>query len=165
MEILLEQGNNQNNAAGWRILFLQAGENGKGIRDIPIGESQVQGDKFPRPDIVAGKSAIEYLAIQLQESQDPTSPYHGESGMTLEEWIVAFMAHLEETERPMDDFGAGNSIVYLTGAFLSAALDEEAETDRIPTARWYRFDQQAGLFVDELNVPSENITVRFAMRA
>src|SRR3990167_5770002 len=76
---------------------------------------------------------------QLQGSGDPGSPYHGESGMTPEEWIVAFMAELEETGKLMDDYQNGtDSIAYLIGAYFIAS-------GVVPGACWVRDSRQAYL--------------------
>ena len=78
--------------------------------------------------------------------------------MTPEEWIVAFMAELEETGKPMDDYQNGtDSIAYLTGAYFTAS-------DGVPSAYWDRANRQADLRGYGPDYEDENIGVRSAVR-
>jgi len=143
-EILADQGQNSGFNQGWRILFFQAPHGRtQGIRPIPReGQGQQEGEINPRLDMEAHKQAREYLDILLEAEDNPDSPYHGESGMTPEDWIVAFMTHLEETGKLLDDDERGKeSIAYLVGALFSSALSNSF--DNIPDASWYRGGKQA----------------------
>jgi len=116
-EVLKEQ-----TTPGWRMLLLQApGYDGAlGFREAPqAGCETGQGEEFPRPDLKAGQECRAYLSIQREAQNDPLSSYFGESGMTPEDWIAAFMTHLQETGEPLDNYENGtDSVIYLTGAFF-----------------------------------------------
>jgi hypothetical protein len=116
----------------WRILFLQSARGNKGFRGIPRGgKGTTEGTATPRPDIETGKTPIQYLF----------SAPEGEHGMTPEEWMLLFMAHLEETGEPIDDFVNGtDSAAYLTGAYFVGSGD-------VPDARWYRDNRRAYLYL------------------
>lgn len=106
---------------GWQPILLQAAEGGVGVRPIPRdGKGRIVGTKTPRMDLEAGKMVIEYENERAAGNADPTSPYYGEVGITLEDWIMAFMTHLEETGAPLDEWddreGRWGSGSYLTGA-------------------------------------------------
>ena len=164
-EVLERQEADKDTAQGWRVLLLQGGENGNGFKGIPrSGQGKMKGTKIPRKDIETGMTANpitprDYLRSQLQVSGDPGSPYHGESGMTPEEWIVAFMANLEETGKPMDDYqNQTDSAAYLTGTYLTAS-------DVVPNARWNRDVRQAFLSGSYPGFVVGGVGVRSAVRA
>ena len=135
---------------GWTIHLLQPSnpelqdtETPTGFAPIPReGQGTPQGDKNPRPPLEAGQSPNEHLSI-LQEAQDnPNSPYSHESGMTPEDWIMAFMTHLTETGKPLDDvWNPTNteSCCDLTGVFFPSSV-------YVPYAFWVHEDYQATLF-------------------
>ena len=78
--------------------------------------------------------------------------------MTPEEWIVAFMAELEETGKPMDNYQNGtDSIAYLIGAYFTAS-------DNVPCAYWNRVFRQAYLVGRDPDDVDEGIGVRSAVR-
>ncbi len=158
-QILDQQKANEDPTVGWRILFLQRGMEGKGFNEIPRqNKGGIQGKQVPRADLEAGKSANEYLAGQLRTSQDSTSPYHGESGMTPEEWVIMFMSHLQEIGRPLDDYGNNtDSMAFLTGAYFTAS-------GFVPRVCSDRDDQQAVLGRNVLDVVYEGVGVRVAVR-
>ena len=163
-EVLARQETEKDTAQGWRVLLLQGGENGKEFKGIPRGgQGKTEGTKTPRKDIETGTgenpiTPRDYLMGQLQGSGDPGSPYHGESGMTPEEWIVAFMAELEETGKPMDNYQNGtDSIAYLTGAYFTAS-------GNVPNGYWYRDDRQASVSGSDPDRVVERIGVRSAVR-
>jgi len=138
LHILEEQtGKGDSATLGWKVHLLQPSDptdlHSPGFASIPREEQgYTHGKETPRPSLEAGKSPNDYLSI-LQEAQDnPKSPYHGESGLTPEDWILAFMTHLEETGEPLDD--AGNhvsSVSHLIGAFFPSSID-------VPHACWDR---------------------------
>jgi len=148
-EILEAQADNQDSSfPGWRIHLLQpsnpSDQESKGFAPIPRqGQGITNGEETPRPSLEAGKFPNDYLSI-LQKAQDnPDSPYHGESGMTPEDWILAFITHLEETRKPLDDYGSDKeSITYLTGAFFPS-IDGFAF---VPFAYWNRDRRRADLY-------------------
>ena len=151
VEILEEQAENPDSSfPGWRIHLLQPSnlqDNNstlpKGFALIPReGQGQTHGEEIPHPSIEAGKSPIDYLSL-LKEAQDnPDSPYFRESGLTPEDWIFAFITHLEETGKPLDDYQNNKeSIAYLTGAFFPS-INSSAF---VPYAYWNRDFRQASL--------------------
>src|SRR3989339_279755 len=150
---------------GWTIHLLQPSnmdeqdtETLKGFAPIPRkGQGTPQGDLTSRPSLEAGKSPNEYLSL-LQEAQDnPNSPYHNESGLTPEDWIIAFMTHLEETGKPMDNWQNGTeSISYLTGAFFPSSV-------LVPYAYWYRGGRRVGLFRGDPPYRDGDIGARFSV--
>ena len=79
-----------------------------------------------RKQLETGLSPREYLQI-LKES-----PYRGESGITLEEFVVRFLAHLEATGEVSNDIGDCNA-VWCLGQYLKISYAE-----LVPTGRWIR---------------------------
>ncbi|MEK9157436.1 MAG: hypothetical protein AAB448_04920 [Patescibacteria group bacterium] len=172
IDILSEQNINQDTTAGWRVLLLQGGRSKwrmstsrgdvstKGFKSIPRpGKGESEGTNIPRKDIEAGESPKKYLANLQVTSRDQDSPYYGESGMCPEEWIVMFMAHLEETGKPIDDWGNNtDSIAYLTGAYPIIS-------DDVPSACWDREDRrQARVYLNDIGDAAEYMGVRFTVR-
>ncbi len=129
----------QSSFPGWTIHLLQPSNlesqdtgTPTGFAPIPRqGQGTTQGDKVSRPPLEAGQSPIEYLSI-LQEAKDNEDlPYHGESGLTPEDWIMAFMLHLSETRQQLDNYANDiESSTYLAGAFLHSSVG-------VPFAYWY----------------------------
>ena len=69
-----------------------------------------------------------------------------------------FMAHLEETGKPMDNYQNGaDSIAYLTGAYFTAS-------DGVPRAYWSRDDRRASVSGSDPDRVVERIGVRSAVR-
>ncbi|HBK33433.1 TPA: hypothetical protein DEP34_05150 [Candidatus Uhrbacteria bacterium] len=134
MEILEEEKNTLGRVHGdrerkaWTVLLLQPSnldeqdtETPTGIASIPReGQGTSQGDIVPRPPLEANKIPNEYLFILQKAEEDENSPYHNESGLTPEDWIMAFMLHLKETGKPLDDVlnpTNTESYCHLTGAY------------------------------------------------
>jgi len=152
IEILEKQAVTPNSFPGWTIHLFQPSNiqdlkqnTPKGIALVPRkGKGQTQGEKTPRPSLEACQSSIDYLSL-LQKAQDnPSSPYFQEFGMTPEDWILAFMIHLEETGKPLDNLDdptKTQSITYLTGAFFPSI----AGSAFVPLAHWCRDARQAML--------------------
>ncbi|MDP2815443.1 MAG: hypothetical protein Q8O19_02055 [Rectinemataceae bacterium] len=147
---------------GWTVHLLQPSnpdeqdtETSKGFAPIPRkGQGTPQGDLVPRPLLEAGKSPNEYLSIFQKVQDDEDSPYHGETGMTPEDWIIAFMIHLTETGEPMDKWQNGTeSISYLTGVFFRSSAN-------VPCACWYRAGRRADLGGSDPRNRDENVGVR-----
>ena len=145
--ILEEQDNNPDFFPGWTIHLLQPSnpdtqdtEIPKGFAPIPRkGQGTSQGDIVSRHSLEAWQSPEDYLSI-LQKAQDNEySLYHRESGLTPEDWIIAFMTHLSETRQPLDNYANNTeSISYLTGAFFSSSTG-------VPCACWNRDGRQVHL--------------------
>jgi len=159
LEILEEQENTPGSTPGWTIHLLQASQDGTpGFRVIPRqGKGKTQGKEIPRPELEAKKTAAEYLSILQQAQDDPTSPYFQESGMTPEDWILAFMIHLEVAKKPLDDYVSGESISYLVGAFFPALSSQDY--DNVPDAFWSNTGQ-VYLGRDETDKSNETIGIR-----
>jgi len=163
VEILEAQAENPDSSfPGWRIHLLQpsdpSDQESKGFAPIPRqGQGTTNGEETPRPSLEAGKSPNDYLSI-LQKAQDnPDSPYFQESGLTPEDWILAFITHLQETGQPLDDYQNNEeSIAYLTGAFFPS-IDGSAF---VPCAYWRRHDRRVRLFACVLRDRGGTVGVR-----
>ncbi|HBK33529.1 TPA: hypothetical protein DDZ06_00735 [Candidatus Uhrbacteria bacterium] len=133
MEILREQEDNQDSFPGWTVHLLQPSNSDSQDTEAPMGFASIprqgkgtsQGDLVARPSLEANKTSIEYLSILQKAQDDEDSPYHGETSMTPEDWITAFMIHLSETGKPLDDaWNPTNkeSVSCLTGAFFRSSV-------------------------------------------
>ncbi|HCB19067.1 TPA: hypothetical protein DEP34_01620, partial [Candidatus Uhrbacteria bacterium] len=103
-----------------------------------------------------GKSPNEYLSILQNAQGDKDSPYHGETGMTPDDWITAFMIHISETGQPLDDVWNPTNkecISYLTGAFFRSSI-------AVPCMYWCRGNRQADLDRDDPRIRDGNIGLR-----
>ena len=142
---------------GWTVHLLQPSDPSDsyspGFAPIPRqGQGTPQGDLVPRPPLEANKTPNEYLSILQKAQEDEDSPYHGETGMTPEDWITAFMIHLSETGKPLDDvWNPTNkeSISYLTGAFFQSCID-------VPCVSWRRGSRLADLYGSGPHARGEN---------
>ncbi|HBK33606.1 TPA: hypothetical protein DEP34_01260 [Candidatus Uhrbacteria bacterium] len=163
--ILEEQDNNPDFFPGWTIHLLQPSnlntqdtETLKGFAPIPRkGQGTSQGDLTPRPPLESGQSSIEYLSILQKAKGDEDSPYHHESGLTPEDWIIAFMIHLTETGKFLDNWQNNTeSISYLTGAFFSSSTS-------VPFAYWDRVRRRVRLFRFDPRNRGGYVGVRFSV--
>jgi len=153
---------------GWTVHLLQPSnldtqdtdETPIGIASIPReGQGTPQGDLIPRPPLEANKFSNEYLSILQKAQEDKDSPYHGETGMTPEDWITAFMIHLSETGKPLDNWEkGGESMSYLTGAFFSFSI-----SILVLGAGWSCGSRQADLDRFVPHGRGEDIGVRFSV--
>jgi len=151
---------------GWTVHLLQPSNLDDQDMETPIGFSPIprqgkgtpQGKLTSRPPLEAGQSPSEYLSILQKAREDEDSPYHGETGMTPEDWITAFMIHLSETGQPLDDYLNGTeSISYLTGAFFRwSSVD-------VPCIYWYCNNRQANLIWSTPRNREVNIGSRFSV--
>src|SRR3989339_2050509 len=167
-QILKEQEDNQDSFPGWTVHLLQPSnldtqdtdETPIGIASIPReGQGTPQGDLIPRPPLEANKFSNEYLSILQKAQEDKDSPYHGETGMTPEVWITAFMIHLSETGKPLDNWEkGGESMTYLTGAFFSFSI-----SILVLGAGWSCGSRQADLDRFVPHGRGEDIGVRFSV--
>jgi len=123
-QILEDQERDSDSIPGWRVHLLQpsdpADPDSKGFASIfKKGQGKVYGEENPRADFEADKAPSDYLSILEKAKEDIISPYHGESGLTPEDWILAFMTHLQETGQPLDLIqGGGNFETCLIGSFF-----------------------------------------------
>ena len=134
---------------GWTVHLLQPSNPDSQDTEAPMGFASIprkgqgtpQGDFIPRLPLEAGISPIEYFSILQNAQEDEDSPYHGETGMTPEDWITAFMIHLTETGKPLDDVWNPTNkecISYLTGAFFRFSII-------VPCVSWLRDDRRASI--------------------
>ena len=151
-QILEEQEDNQDSFPGWTIHLLQPSNLDVQDTETPTGIAPIpregQGIPHPsrrevrdRPPLEAGQSSIEYLSILQKVKEDKDSPYHHESGLTPEDWIMAFILHLIETGKPLDNAWNPTNIEsysYLTGAFFPSSI-------LVPCVFWGRDGRRAGL--------------------
>jgi len=173
VQILKEQGNNQDSFPGWTIHLFQPSDptdsHSSGFAPIPRqGQGTPQGDLTPRPPfrergdrppLEADQSPNEYLSLLQSSKDDPNSPYSQESGMTPEDWIMAFMTHFSETKKPLDDvWNPANteSYCYLTGAFFSSFV-------RVPCACWRRDCHRAYLRWNDPRSQDGDFGLRFSV--
>ena len=155
-QILREQTKDSLFTPGWRVLLLQSPfDEAPGFRHIPReGKGRVMGEKILRRDLVSNKLPEFYLSILQKAQEDPSSPYHGESGMTPEDWILAFMNHLKETGKPLDnDENEEESLSYLVGAYHPSITRKF-----IPYVSWS--NQRVYLQTIEFASSAENVGTR-----
>jgi len=176
MEILKEQKTpgqtrgddgwtSDNEWKGWTIHLLQSSDptnlDSLGFAPIPRkGQGTPKGEEISRAPLEAGQSANKYLSILQNAQDDPNSSYFQESGMTPEDWIMAFIIHLSETGKPLDDVlnpTNTESYCYLTGAFFSSSVIN------VPFACWRRGDRRAGLGGIVSHVRVEDTGVRLSV--
>lgn len=119
-EQILEARHSRNDwHQGFEFILVQKDIDGESIRSIPHeGGGSWKAIKSGRADIEAGKDANEYIQEMIATQVDPRSAYFGESGMTLEAWIAAFMTQLEERGTTLDTLSAGEASSRLTGAYF-----------------------------------------------
>jgi len=135
---------------GWRIHLFQPSNpedlHSSGFASIPRqGQGRLYGKETPRPDIEAGKTHDQYLSAleRAQKNSSVMHYYHGESGLTPEDWILAFMTHFEETHTYLDDTlnpKNSESSCFLTGALFFPSIFEASLY-----AFWYRVDPRVVL--------------------
>ena len=150
---------------GWTVHLLQPSNLDTQVTETPTGFANIprkdqgtpQGDLTPRSPLEAGQSPIEYLSIPQSSQDNHNSPYSHESGMTPEDWIMAFMTHLSETGKPLDNYANGTeSISYLIGAFFPSFVN-------VPFAYWYRDDRRARLIGDDPCFQDGSVGARFSV--
>jgi len=148
LQILEEQTVAQDSFPGWKVHLFQpsdpSDQESKGFAPAPRqDQGKIQGEENPRPDLETNKTPIEYLSILQKAQDDPTSPYFQESGLTPEDWILAFITHLEETRQPLDDYrnDKEESIICLAGVFSPSSFC-------VFFAHWYRDHRQVSMSED-----------------
>jgi len=149
-QILEEQSENFDSAPGWMIHLFQPLDihdpHAHGFALIPrLTKGQIHGKKILRQELEEGRNPHDYLRQLLRSQHDQTSPYYREQGMTLEDWILAFIVHLTQTGQPLDNFRSGkDGRSYLMGAF-SFSHDNTPLDNTVPVACWYENLQKVGL--------------------
>src|SRR3989339_411925 len=104
-EILNKQRDAEDFFSGWTVHLFQpsdpSDQYSKGFVSIPReGQGTSQGG---RPSLEAGKSPSESFSVFREVENNSDSPYFLESGLTPMDWIIAFMIHLQETGKPLDN--------------------------------------------------------------
>jgi hypothetical protein len=152
-QILEEQFQNPSSFPGWTIHLFQPSNpkdpNSPGIALIPRegkGTSYGQDPSFPldlstpsRPDLEAGQSPEEYLSVLQSSHNNPDSSYHLETGLTPEDWIIAFITHLQETGKHLDNFELGTQ----SSCFLIGVLFPSCIISIVPSAYWIHIHLKA----------------------
>ncbi len=145
---------------GWTVHLLQPSDptdpHSPGFASIPRkGEGGTpQGDLTPRPPLEADQSPNEYLSLLQSSKDDPNSPYFQESGMTPEDWIVAFMMHLFETGKPLDDWHRENGTSsHLIGTLFRYSI-------HVPRVYWSRNNKQVILGLRDSRDSDRDVGVR-----
>ncbi|HBK34320.1 TPA: hypothetical protein DDZ06_04880 [Candidatus Uhrbacteria bacterium] len=137
IQILEEQEIARDFSPGWRVHLFQPARpedtKSEGFAIIPKwNQGKVYGKEFPRRDLEAGEftpNACLYFLKQVNRRQKD-SPYYGESGLIPEDWIIAFMTHVSETDEPLDDsYDQKTSGTFLIGCFSPFQM-------KIPGADW-----------------------------
>ena len=97
------------------------------VERLPIMPLQGQGEIIGgRRQLEIGFSPREYLRT-LQ-----TETYQGETGKTLEDFIIKFLTHLETTNEVSHDVGDNNAL-WCPGQYMKISYAE-----LVPTGRWHR---------------------------
>ncbi len=149
---------------GWTVHLLQPSDpsnpDSLGFAPIPRkGQGTPQGEEIFRPTLETRQSSNEYLSILSSIKDNEDSPYSHESGMTPEDWIMAFITHLQETKKPLDDvWNPTNteSISCLIGAFFPSSV-------HVSCAFWYRDIRRVRLDRYDPRDRDENIGARFSV--
>lgn len=117
--ILNEQKTHHAWDKGWRTSLLQIDTDEKRIRPLlKNNPSEITGSSHKRIAMEAGMSPENYFIKLIQAQNNPSDPYHGEFGLTPEEWILSFIYHLEETGTILDDLRTqNNDSTYFLGSY------------------------------------------------
>ncbi|HBK33729.1 TPA: hypothetical protein DEP34_01430 [Candidatus Uhrbacteria bacterium] len=146
-QILKEQATSASSFPGWHILLFQPSSAEGQDQDFPKGIALVPRREKKSDSFKIEEGVRDYLAPIRAASLDPHSPHFFKPGLTVEDWLIAFMTHLKETEEPMDNsLDDDGSVASLPGAFFpSLAL--------APFALWYGDIQQVYLSADDPSFP------------
>jgi len=97
------------------------------VERLPIMPLQGQGELLgSRRQLEIGFSPREYLRTIQAEA------YQGETGKTLEDFIIQFLTHLESTNEVSHDVGDNNAL-WCLGQYMKIPYAE-----LVPTGRWHR---------------------------
>lgn len=109
-DILLEQNATKNWHDGWRIIFIKPPDT---QNDLEMMDRSGQ----------ERMSANDRIAQIINQVNDHKSDSFGEWGMTIEEWIVAFITQLEQTGTLLNQVGTVGGEACLTGATVTEGKD------------------------------------------
>jgi hypothetical protein len=92
---------------GWQVHLFQPSDPwnpfSKGIVPLRrLSERKMYGIDPERVDFEPGKSPEDYLIDLSDEEKNPEHPYHLESGLSPEDWMMACITHLTETGKILD---------------------------------------------------------------
>jgi len=117
---------------GFSVLLLE--------ENLTIPRTEEKDVRGNRPRIVTNKEIKQYLEDLEAARAAKDSPYHGEEGLTPEDWLTLAVASLESGEGQIDNYENGmDAICYAIGAWFPAG-------GNVPDAGWYRGSRQAYLY-------------------
>lgn len=103
---------------GWSVAF---------IEDMPLmplpGKGEIIGD---RKQLETSQSPREYMQILRGKE------YHGETGMTIEDFITTFLIRLKKFHEVSNDISDSNAL-WCLGQYMQLPY-----ADTVPTGRWHR---------------------------
>jgi len=137
-ELLTGIAKDQNNQAylnqvkstnGWTVSL---------IEDLPDLPAQGEGEEVSgRKQLEANQSSIQYLEkLQNPQNKQKFNQYANELGLTLQNWLIYAITHLEETNTQIDNYQGQGKACYLLASFLSG---------KVPRCFWDRAYCRAGL--------------------
>ncbi len=136
--------NQQDFMVGWDVIFVEENPNIPRKNDAKTvgGRTQLDTGGWAIQRYMQGGETIpspeEYLKGLDKESQDPTSPYRGESGMTPEDQLIYAITYLEEHNQIIDDYKGNGSLSYQIGGYFPAS-------GFVPCACWSRDPSRASM--------------------
>lgn len=139
---------------GWRVLFVQTDPDGNGIAQIAAkGNEMITEMEYERKGITSGESAYKYFSDMIADNKNFHSPYCGEGGLTVEDWVIAFVTQFEEAGVPLDSLeeNGARAMTHLTGSFAPVE-----NNDSIPgffVAGWE--DSQCHAIIGGLDINSK----------
>lgn len=137
-EVLEDRALEGDPLAGWRVQLFESGRDmfrrPCGIAPIPrIPERLGSGERrWFKANFLAGKKP-ESMLTRLMDGRDrrDSTCYYLETGLTPEDWICAFLTHLQETGKPLDDAdNPEQSGCYLLGACFGEGAIWSASWER-----------------------------------
>ncbi len=153
VRILKEQSAQASSFPGWHILLFEPSDIEEQDEDLPRGIAPIpRRKKGILPEIGFRDSELDktsgvHLTPIRSASLDPFSPHFFKSGLTPEDWIIAFMTHLEETGEPLDNYlDNEESVASLVGAFCPSLVVA-------PFALWSRKYKQFRIGVANPSLP------------
>ncbi len=101
------------------------------VESSPIMPEQGQGRTLGgRRQLEIGSSPRDYLRTLLQ-----TQAYQGETGKTVEDFVIKFLTHLETTNEVSND-RYDNNALWLLGQYVKYV--KQVKSDLVPTGWWHR---------------------------
>jgi len=170
MEILQRQATHLDASfPGWTVHLFQPGDPGnpKSPGFAPIYQKGKGGDqerKLFRPPVEGGQSSRQYLRLLQEALHDPSFPYREETGMTPEDWIIAFMTQLWETGEPLDLWPTTESTSScLIGSFFPHSAHRAGNFTGVPYALWDTGTQESHMGLTNASHEIEDFGARFSV--